>query len=592
MNLVRSILSLALFCSGLTTLHARLQYAGDFESLSKLSSEKLYSLGETAYRNGAYEQAADIFMVICSRYNENDSEEELRIYAKSFNRSGNLRYNASAYASAMDNYLKAQKITEINGFDDLTGSIYGNIGNIYAANNDFESAVSAYKRALACAYRFNNQNLLSMALNNLVGAFALKGDIDSALHYERLFESMEDSDRRFLYDVYLNKSMIFNGIHIYDSAKSYARKALMRTEQDSLSLLCTAAVHSCLAQIFEAEGQLDSAIFYLRINEKIARDIPSNDLLVSTVHDLAHIYDLQDDPEKALAYKAEYWEISNALLSQKEFNDLKNKQVFYELERNVSTINNLNTVRILQRHGLLALSAVVTVFIILIFILFLQKRKLTAAYEDLYERNLRQLSEQDFYKRQIQTLKKSIEQADIKISALEATSGAGVAGSSDAMAGAGDPGAGDLEEHAGGNRKIVVHQAQRDKIANDIMRIMETTDDYCAMDYNIDKLAASIHSNARYVSEVINDTFGRNFRDLLNEYRIKVAMVRLNDIEHYGHLTIQAISESVGYKSQATFITAFTKFTGLKPSLYQKLSFERYKKNENGQAKAGGDVQA
>ncbi|MDE5703322.1 MAG: AraC family transcriptional regulator, partial [Bacteroidales bacterium] len=154
------------------------------------------------------------------------------------------------------------------------------------------------------------------------------------------------------------------------------------------------------------------------------------------------------------------------------------------------------------------------------------------------------------------------------------------------------PGAGNPEEHAGGNRKIVVHQAQRDKIANDIMRIMETTDDYCAMDYNIDKLAASIHSNARYVSEVINDTFGRNFRDLLNEYRIKVAMVRLNDIEHYGHLTIQAISESVGYKSQATFITAFTKFTGLKPSLYQKLSFERYKKNENGQAKAGGDVQA
>ena len=51
-------------------------------------------------------------------------------------------------------------------------------------------------------------------------------------------------------------------------------------------------------------------------------------------------------------------------------------------------------------------------------------------------------------------------------------------------------------------------------------------------------------------------------------------MRRLADVEHYGGYTIKSISESVGYKSQANFISVFTKVTGMKPSIYQKLSKE------------------
>lgn len=83
-------------------------------------------------------------------------------------------------------------------------------------------------------------------------------------------------------------------------------------------------------------------------------------------------------------------------------------------------------------------------------------------------------------------------------------------------------------------------------------------------------------SNPRYVSEAINEGYGKNFRSFLNDYRIKEAMQRLADNDRYGHYTIKAISESVGYKSQANFINVFTKMTGIKPSTYyQKMSAER-----------------
>lgn len=543
------------------------------DTLARLSLRELNTLGEHAYQTADYEKAFQIFILLCSRYDALDNDENQRVYTKCFIRSGNLRYKSAAYSSAMDFYLKALKIAETQGFDDLIGVIYAHIGNIYASNNDFESAIMAYKRALPYAYEFGNDNLKSMALNNLVGAHYFKAEIDSAKHYFNLFSNLDFDDPRFLYDVALNHALIFNGMGQNDSAKIYAKEAIRNAIDNDLPPACIGACHACIARFFEEEGLLDSSLFYLHINEQIARETQSNDLLVATVRDLSRIYDKKNIPEKALAYKSEYWTISDSIFGQKEFNDLKNRQVFYELERNASTINNLNAIRMLQRNGILILGIAMVVFIVLIFILYHQKRKLKAAYIDLYERNHKQLSDEISYRHRIQTLEKSLENARIKISALTtlATTDRPTATETETD---------EPEDHTTANRKTVVNQEQRDKIARDIMQVMETTEDYCACDYSIDKLAATINSNARYVSEVINDVFGKNFRTMLNEYRIKKAMIRLSDTEHYGLLTIKAISESVGYKSQATFITAFTKFTGLKPGLYQKLAVERHARGE------------
>jgi AraC-like DNA-binding protein len=43
----------------------------------------------------------------------------------------------------------------------------------------------------------------------------------------------------------------------------------------------------------------------------------------------------------------------------------------------------------------------------------------------------------------------------------------------------------------------------------------------------------------------------------------------MNDTEHYGNFTIEAISSGVGFKSRTSFVTSFKRFTGLTPSEYQ-----------------------
>ncbi|MCM1531076.1 MAG: helix-turn-helix domain-containing protein [Ruminococcus flavefaciens] len=526
--------------------------SSEFEKLSRYASRELYERGEEAYRQGDHEKAAQLFMVLCSRCDESDGRELQYLYAQSFDKNGNIAYGAADYSEAMDFYLRAQRIAEKHGFDDLLGSIFGHIGNIYASNNDFESAVNFYGRGLAYAERFGNDRVKSMLTNNLVAANYYKGDMEAAERYFGEFKDLNYRDKRYEYDICLNRAILFNGRKMNDSAKLYAKKAIRYIEENGMSVLYIAGVNSSIAQFFEEEGQLDSALVYLHANEAIARRTPgADDLLLSALKDLARIYDKLQVRKKALDYKSEYLDFSDSVFNQKEFNSLKNKQVFYELERDASTIHRLNAVKTLQRSGLWVLSIAMAVFIALIAILCYQKRKLKAAWVELYDRNRRQLEEELGNRQRIQYLEKTIEE-------LKAVSESGP-----------------LEPDEVPERKTVVQGEQRDKIASDIRRILESTEDYCASDYSIDKLAAAIGSNARYVSEVVNEVFGKNFRTLLNEYRIKKAMLRLGDTERYGKLTIKAIAESVGYKSQATFIAAFTKFTGLKPGIYQKLAIER-----------------
>ena len=71
--------------------------------------------------------------------------------------------------------------------------------------------------------------------------------------------------------------------------------------------------------------------------------------------------------------------------------------------------------------------------------------------------------------------------------------------------------------------------------------------------------------------------------EVLNDYRIKKACERLTtNNAKYAQLTIAAIGQSVGYKSQTTFVKQFRKCTGLTPSVYQKFVAEDRRNKETG----------
>jgi AraC-like DNA-binding protein len=107
------------------------------------------------------------------------------------------------------------------------------------------------------------------------------------------------------------------------------------------------------------------------------------------------------------------------------------------------------------------------------------------------------------------------------------------------------------------------------ELSGRILAIMEDSEVICNPKFSINVLSSLVEANHTYVSQVINTTLHKNFRALLNEYRIREAqrLLAKSDAAKY---TIESISLQLGYKSPNTFRAAFAEITGVTPGFYLK----------------------
>lgn len=104
-----------------------------------------------------------------------------------------------------------------------------------------------------------------------------------------------------------------------------------------------------------------------------------------------------------------------------------------------------------------------------------------------------------------------------------------------------------------------------------ILDIMETSDEIYKPGFSLNELAILMDCSPRIISRAINICHKSNFHQLLNEYRIREAIKKMNEPDS-NRLTIESIAESVGFKSRTSFATLFKKITGLTPSEYWKIA--------------------
>lgn len=117
-------------------------------------------------------------------------------------------------------------------------------------------------------------------------------------------------------------------------------------------------------------------------------------------------------------------------------------------------------------------------------------------------------------------------------------------------------------------------ETEKDRLLESIQGVLGRSELICDPDFSLQQLSRLVGSNKTYVSQVINEKYGQTFSTLLGDCRVKEACRRIEDNRQYGNLTLESISESVGFRSRTTFTTAFKRLIGLTPSEYLKLSRE------------------
>ncbi len=524
-----------------------------FEAISGMSNRQLFDRA-TQWTDSLPDSALLYFDIIANRYRQSMAEDDARLCAEALLNSGKIFYDNFNYSNAMESLLKCRKVCEDNNFQSILSEAYRYIGNIYSRHSDYERAIAFYDKSLGIADRIADRELIHMTLSNLVGANIFAGNLDeAATYYERLCDNRYDKPC-YKYDVLVDGGLLAMQNDNIDKALGMMTEASRYVADNDFDVTKIGSVNSWLAGLYHSMERTDSTLYYLHLNEKLARQHGQIDLLAETLRFLSEIHKSKGNRELAIAYLEEYLALSDSIFNQKVFNSLKNAQFQYDLDKSDGIIRNLNDEKLRQeihieqqRTMLWGISIATLILVALFLVIYRQKRHISAAYTDLFERNRANLENEKAYRARIRELQQQL-----------------------------TPATPEPPQPASAGQSADITPQLRERLKRDITEAMDRTDLFCDPSFTINRLADEVKSNTTYVSRVINETYGMNFRAFLNEYRIKESMNRLGSDGPYANFTIKAIAESVGFKSQSAFIAAFTKFTGMKPSMYQEIARRQF----------------
>ena len=126
-----------------------------------------------------------------------------------------------------------------------------------------------------------------------------------------------------------------------------------------------------------------------------------------------------------------------------------------------------------------------------------------------------------------------------------------------------------LDISIGKYRKSSLTESGKMTILDNIIHELETKHYFSDNLASLSELAKKIGESPHHVSQVINEKLDQSFFELLASYRVEEAKRILLD-DKTNKLTVEEISEMVGYNSKTAFNNAFKKLTGKTPSEFRK----------------------
>lgn len=117
--------------------------------------------------------------------------------------------------------------------------------------------------------------------------------------------------------------------------------------------------------------------------------------------------------------------------------------------------------------------------------------------------------------------------------------------------------------------RSVLDEAMTADIRQKLENCIRTDQPYLNSELTMPSLADQLNVSVHHLSQVINEQYGLNFSDFINQYRIEEMKVKLTDSRHQ-HIKIEQLAFDTGFNSKSTFQAVFKKFTALTPSQYKK----------------------
>ncbi|MDD3191820.1 MAG: AraC family transcriptional regulator [Bacilli bacterium] len=116
---------------------------------------------------------------------------------------------------------------------------------------------------------------------------------------------------------------------------------------------------------------------------------------------------------------------------------------------------------------------------------------------------------------------------------------------------------------------IFIKDADVEQYVAKLKHFMTTQKPYLDANISLPELASTLNIPSHHLSRVINEQFGANFFDFINQYRIEEVKTRIGNPK-YENLSLLGIAFDCGFNTKSAFNRVFKKMTGFTPSEYRK----------------------
>lgn len=513
----------------------------------------LYDRAEDLRSEGRYDDAAKLFMDAGALYSPSMTEEEKTVCIDAMQKAGFIYlYDIHSRVLAYPMLRKALDVSLDENIPAYLPVIYMNLANIY---HDFSDSGVSDKwigkafdmdcRGFYSSLERKDWKRLSTIMMNLCSVYApicapgsgTSGieDVDSLMRgmivkFLNAPIPAQNAERRYARHLALATLEMLDGN--YSRALDLYKSTSISPEIDTL------VVHHLKSQrldnisrAHEALGHTDSAVAMQKmiIKEAITNSLP--EIEAYACHNLSRLY-ASSDADESRRWRLRYFEKSDSLRILNDRNTMGEIELQHKLNMEKASLEESRHKEATRNIFILFCLVILMVSAASIVVLLIKHRKLSQRNDMLYQKNME-------------------------------------------LARLADP-----DEAGVNNAKYAsspISDEDKEYLLRQIEKALSEPATVCDSELSVSTLAAALKSNKSYVSQIINEHYGVNFRMLLGNLRVNEALRRIDaEPERYGNITVDALASETGFRSRATFTSAFRRVTGMTPAEFIRIARRRH----------------
>ena len=515
-----------------------------------LPAEQLLDMaGKDFADGGSKDTALMCYTIVANRYEPSMTQEQ-KVQCKD----ANMRlwsiyfYDFYDYPKCFDCLTRANEIATEADIQDANiflgfGCMYQTISEECTNYDLGTTAFKYYQRALAPGMKTHDDKHTDMASTDVLLMAHVQGGLSQIEDIWKNYLLLPEDNETWILRRY-NK-MLYQALNSveqkrYDDAiRMYDNQLqLIDTTQYSRLIYFT---HVEKAKVHAMTGDYRRAIEALKQSERIAVDLEMKDCKLEVYKMLAQYYQQLGDHGSREHYYNQYTQLKDTLTNYQQLASVSEMEFRNELKGMEQEMSEMRQHREVMSVVALTSLGFLLALAVLLYLVYRKNGELTRSNQSLYQKNVEMLraeEEERRMRRQLQDKEAPATDADNDVK----------------------------------YKSSHLSDEDKEQLLSRIQEVMESSDEIFLPEFSLERLAMLSDSKSKYVSQVINEYYEQNFNNFLNSFRIKEACKRMGDLDNYGNYTIEAISESVGFKSRSTFVTSFKRITGLTPSQYQRMA--------------------